>query len=499
MADSTFAWTLFVIYALATGVLAVVGARRTRGIASFAVGDRDMGPGLVGLTLAASMASTATFVINPGFVYRYGVSALVSFTVPLFVGMFLGLAVLAKPFRRIADENGALTLPHWMRTRFRSRALGTWFAVIALFNVAYIVLIVVGSALVMSRTLGMSYQASVVFVVAFVFLYTMIGGTYAHVFTNGLQGALMTLVAVLVFASGLFLFGDRLLPLLAELRAADPQYFSLTYEGSPFFSTYAEVIGCAFVLGVALVTQPHLMTKALYLRSARDMRRFIAIGGGAFVLLSLVYFGGLYARLLVPGIERQDTVMAVFFHTAFPAKVGILVSVVVLAAAMSTLDGILVAVSSIVANDLTTQLVPRATAQRLGEAGMNRVALWMSRAVMVVLAVVALVLALDPPELVGIFGNVGVFAVLASATVPLLAGVYLRRVPTWVIWASALVGPSVHMALFLTGFSQNPALTATLGLLASAAPVVLWALASCLRGSSRAGDIDGAVPREALS
>jgi len=433
-----------------------------------------MGPGLVGLTLAASMASTATFVINPGFVYTYGLSALVAFTLPLFAGMFLGLAVLAKPFRRIADKTGALTLPHWMRTRFESRALGTWFALIALFNLAYIVLIVVGSGYVMSMTLGISYQASVVIVVCFVFAYTLIGGTYAHVFTNGFQGALMGIVALVVFGSGIVLLGGSLMPELASLRAQDPELFSLTYEGSPFFSTTFEVIVCAFVMGIALVTQPHLMTKALYLRSPRDIRRFIAVGGGAFVLRSLVYVAGLYARILIPGIENQDAVMAAYFTQAFPSKLSVLISVVVLAAAMSTLDGILVAVSSIVANDLTAQLVPRRTAERLGQEGMNRLALWFGRVVLVALGVGALVIALDPPTLVGIYGSVGVYAILASATVPLLAGVFFTDVPTPVVWGAAIVGPGLHLLLYLGEYSPNPALTATLGLLASGLPVIGW-------------------------
>ena len=72
MDDKTFAWTLFGVYAVVTAGLALYGARQTKSMSSFAVGNQDMGPGLVGMALAASMASTATFVINPGFVYADG-------------------------------------------------------------------------------------------------------------------------------------------------------------------------------------------------------------------------------------------------------------------------------------------------------------------------------------------------------------------------------------------------------------------------------------------
>ena len=62
-------WGLFASYMAITSVLAWIGHRRTKDLSSFAVGGRQMSPIIVGITLAASIASTATFVINPGFVY----------------------------------------------------------------------------------------------------------------------------------------------------------------------------------------------------------------------------------------------------------------------------------------------------------------------------------------------------------------------------------------------------------------------------------------------
>ena len=63
--STSVAWALFVAYAVVTAVLALRGMRKTTTLKSFAIGDQDMGPVLVGVTLASSIASTATFVINP--------------------------------------------------------------------------------------------------------------------------------------------------------------------------------------------------------------------------------------------------------------------------------------------------------------------------------------------------------------------------------------------------------------------------------------------------
>ena len=79
MERTTLAWLAFGAYLVITTGLALRGMRKTKSLAGFALGNGDMGPLLVGITLAASVASTATFVINPGFVWKDGLSALLHF------------------------------------------------------------------------------------------------------------------------------------------------------------------------------------------------------------------------------------------------------------------------------------------------------------------------------------------------------------------------------------------------------------------------------------
>ena len=64
----------------------VRGARRTKTIADYAVGNMNFSPVVLGFSLAASMSSAATFIINPGFVAYYGISAFLSMGVFLPIG-----------------------------------------------------------------------------------------------------------------------------------------------------------------------------------------------------------------------------------------------------------------------------------------------------------------------------------------------------------------------------------------------------------------------------
>src|SRR5688572_57379 len=227
-----------------------------------------MGPGLAGVTLGATLASTATFVINPGFVYQYGLAALLALTLPLFAGIFAGLLLLGPGYR--ARGVAAATLPAWVGQRYGSQGLRALFAGLCLLHVFFMVLVVVGAAYVLVAMLGMSYAWAVATVVVVAFTYVFLGGTYAHAYTNVAQGLLMLVAAVAIFIQALRGMGSPSAALDA-LAAQDPNLVGWINPASPFFRNWLEVALCPFVLGFAIVAQPHLLVKAQYVKSTRDV------------------------------------------------------------------------------------------------------------------------------------------------------------------------------------------------------------------------------------
>ena len=61
-------WALILVYATVILFFVVRGALKTKSLSDYAVGNINFSPTLVALSLAASMTSAATFVINPGFI-----------------------------------------------------------------------------------------------------------------------------------------------------------------------------------------------------------------------------------------------------------------------------------------------------------------------------------------------------------------------------------------------------------------------------------------------
>lgn len=476
---TTIAWLAFGIYVVATTALALAGMRKTKSLAGFALGNRDMGPVLVGITLAAATASTATFVINPGFVYSAGLAALLHFGVASVAGVAVGLIVMSKRFRKRGNDSGALTLPHWIGARYDSPGMRIYFALLNLvLAVTFVVLLVKGSAIVMQHTLGMSYGLCVVIVVGFVFSYIMLGGTYAHAYTNAFQGVLMVGVALLIVGSGLHLLGDGIGPFFDRLAEQDPNLIAPINKSSALFGSLWEIWVCGFVISFALVCQPHILMKALYLERDKDVNRYLTVAVIVGFLFSMILIGGLYARLTLPDPVAPDAVMAIYVNKAFSPILGVLISVALLAAGMSTLDGILVSASTIAGNDLFLGALGARLMPDASEEQRQRAALQASRVILVVMGAVALVIALEPPALVGLFAQAGIYGLVAASLAPVAVGVFVDDVSRPGMFAAAIVGPLVHFAHYGTvswilGGTMNPAVSGSEGIAASLAVVAV--------------------------
>ena len=452
----TWGWAFFLIYAVLTAWLAWKSGQGQSSAESFAVGSGHMPWWMAGITLGACLASSSTFVIMPGFVYASGLSALIGFSVPLILGIGAGLLVMAFPFQRIGGRLGALTVPHFLGAAYASPALRQLFAGLNILNIAYLILITVGCGYVMEASLGVQYPIAVVGIVAFVFAYTGFGGATAHAWTNTLQGGIMVLVSLLIFGSGVHLWPQV---------AADLPTTGFTDPDSVLFGSWWEAYLVPVIVGFALSTQPHLLSKALYVDSRAELTKTIATGVLTYAIFCLVLFAGAYARITLPEGVPQDQVMAQYLVQAFgDGPLGALVTTAILAAAMSTLDGLLVAIAASVGNDL----IP------------GKGSVLANRVVLVVLAVATIAGALYPPKLVLLLGQLGIYGLVAASAGPLLAALFGRSLAAGPAVLSAVLALAVHFGLSLT-VVDNPAVAVVAALLVAVPVAVLpsrWAPAA---------------------
>jgi SSS family solute:Na+ symporter/sodium/pantothenate symporter len=461
---TALAWTAVLAYFGATGALALRAARRNRSISAYAVGSRDIPAAVVGLSLAAQLTSVATFVVNPGLVYAFGLSALYGYGLSAGLGIFLGLTILSRRFRRHGERVQALTVPQWIEKRYGSRALGGLFAVLSLGLITFATLIVVGLSLVLAPLLGISAAAATLALLAIVIGGVMVGGATGHAWTNAAQASVMLVVAAVMIGAGLPALADG--EIGRELAARDPNFTGAINPASPYFRSAFEVFFCNFVVGLAIVCQPHVISKALFLKEDRDVRRYLATAIACGIVFTLVLVTGVWAKLTLDAPVRIDRAIPTWIGAEFSAPVQILITIGLLCAGLSTLEGIMLALSSIFSIDIYPRLVRTqgdAAALRAGRVGL----------VLCGVATAGLALwQIEHPTggSVAIFAQYGVYLLFSASFVPLACGMFVPSARTGTVAAAVLTCVAVYLgcSLFeITRYHNNPGFLATAGILSA--------------------------------
>lgn len=463
MTTATLGWVAVALYFLITIALAVRGARRTRSLATYAVGDRSIPAWVIGLSLAAQLTSVATFVVNPGLVYAFGLSALFGYGVSAGLGIMLGLVALSRRFRGHGVRVQALTVPQWIGARYESTALRALFAVLSLGLVTFATLIVVALSVVLARLLDLPPGWVAVGLTTIVVTGVMLGGATGHAWTNAVQASIMAVVAVLMIANGL--------PLLAaepgagaRLAAIDPNFLRPVNPASPYFRNVFEVFFCNFLVGVAIVCQPHIMSKALYVRDDREVRTYLGTAIACGAVFTTVLVTGVWARLSLAQPAAIDRAIPAWIATAFPGPLQVLIAVGLLCAGLSTLEGIFLALSTTFSADF----YPLLARERR-----DRTAFMVGRAGLAAVGVVTVLLAiwqLEHPTggSVAIFAQYGVYLLFSASFLPLACGMFVPRAGRALVTAgvlATLAGYVVVAAFRISPFHNNPGFLATVGML----------------------------------
>src|SRR5690554_208774 len=466
---------LLILYMVLVLFFVIKGALRTKSLQDYAVGT-GFSPVFVGLSLAASVTSAATFIINPGFVAVYGWSAFVAMSVVLPIGLFLSLVVMTKSFQKIGNTSKALTLAQWIGNRFNSKIHSRIIAFLSLLLITFIVLICVGIVKVLASALGASEVYVLIGLVVFVFGYTMFGGANSMIKNNAIQAIMISVVAVILLFSGYQYFDSGLAGFWDQVRAIDPLLTETYNPESPLFRDFFEVVVCNFIIGIAIVCQPHIITRSLMLRSEKDTNKYLLTSVLVLILFFSVLFVGLYARLQMPDLMQDgvavtlDSIVSVYVVNQFSPYLGVIVIFGLMAAGLSTLEGLVQSVGTTITNDIVLPLSKRDFSENKKKN--------INRFVIVILAVITIVMSYDqlvnPNLSVGIFAQNGVYMFFSAAFVPVLFGIYLKNVNSRAPLFATLTAVVVYVAVYYGGLTpytsgqvRNPAVAGALAIVAS--------------------------------
>lgn len=435
-------WLAGVLLIAYTAVLlyhARVGARHSHNMTEYYVGGRSLGGVVVGISFFATFASTNSYIGHAGKGYEYGMPWM-TMAVLIVLFTWLSWTAVAPRLRRFTSHWDALTLPDYLQARFGAdnRALRTSAAlVILLASLLYLVAIFKGAGNLFERFLDIPYEHAVGLTLVIVVLYTSIGGFVSVVRTDVVQGILMLLGSTTIFYCVLNAAGGfEAFPELAAAQATE-HLFTLN-AGIPF----VVLLGIALSGSLKLLVDPRQVSRFYALKDERSVRVGIWVAVGGIALIQFCLFPvGILARALLDGVADTDLVIPTLINdpTVFPLWVADFLVLAMLAAAMSSMDSVLLVAASVLYKDVVETVHPTAhplTWTRIGVVGCS---------------LVSAVIALNPP---GGIVEITIFSgsLYAACFFPaILLGLHWHRGTAEGVLASMAAGVVVLLGWMLFG------------------------------------------------
>jgi sodium/proline symporter len=446
MTASTPLLVTFSIYLFAMVLIGFIAWRSTRSFDDYILGGRSLGGYVTALSAGASDMSGWLLMGLPGALFASGVSeAWIAFG--LIAGAWANWRFVAGPLRVYTERTrNALTLPDYFTHRFAdtNRVLRVLSAlVILIFFAVYCASGVVAGARLFESVFGLPYAEAIWWGAAATILYTLVGGFLAVSWTDTVQATLMifalilTPIVVLVGVGGF----EPGIALIGELDMQRLDWFNGGALG---------VVGIVSLLawGLGYFGQPHILARFMAADHIATIPKARRIGMAWMVLclfgaMAVGFFGIAYfaanPAAAAPVQANPERVFIVLAEQLFnPWVAGILLSAI-LAAVMSTLSCQLLVCSSVLTEDLYKGFVrPNAGQREL---------VWIGRAMVLAIALVAIAIAQDPDS--------RVLSLVGYA------------------WAGfgAAFGPVVLLSLFWQRMTRNGALA---GVVVGALTVILW-------------------------
>ena len=172
----------------------------------FATARGSYGPFFLALAFAASTASGATFLGTPALSYEWGLAAQWSnFLYP--IGVYFGVLISMRLVASVGDRFGNRSIPEYLGDRYQSDGIRILVALLSLILFFYLAGQLVSGVVIFQLMLGLDEHWALVITTAVLLFSVVAGGAHADILTDGLQGAMMIVLAAIVILLTLLGFG----------------------------------------------------------------------------------------------------------------------------------------------------------------------------------------------------------------------------------------------------------------------------------------------------
>jgi len=410
-------FTIFVLYLAACIAIALYFLKKAaKGESAFWGAERSIGAFVSGVALFATLISTGSFLGFVGLAYRLGWTfTTIAFGTSVSLGFILNMMLSGGPMRRYSELKGKFAMSAFFADRYSVPTAVMSTLVVMLFYPFYAIAELIGAGLALQYLFGIPFQIAVLITGVVLGFYVLLGGMLSVTWNDFMQGILKFGVMVGLGLAAIWAFGG-VAPMLDKARLANPFFLTLHPRVSPW--TY---IGISLGAASFVISSPHLVMRLFAARNAAVARKSLSLTALLIFLFHVLgYLGVAGAALCIaPKLVKIDQVLFVTMDALFPSVLKGLAVAGIMAAAMSTTSGMLLAIGAEFSSNIFKRFF-RPQANQMQTLRVGKIAI-------LVVIVLATLMAMFQTQSIGVIVALTLEGVASSFMAPLLLGLWWKR------------------------------------------------------------------------
>ena len=438
-------YTVLVLY---LGIMAFIGwyaGRKTNNIGDFFVLSGKAGVVVSGIAYFSTQFSMGTFLGTPGTIYGVGYAGMAISVPGAVFCMILPALLIGRKLITLGHKYGFLTMADYLTDRYHSKNMSGVLGVMMLFFLVPMMgAQIIGAGVIVHVFTGLPEWVGVVGMGIIVILYCMSGGMKGAMMTDVIQGSLMIATAVVTFIVSVVM-GGGFSNINHTLQSMNEAY--LTFPGANGYMPWTYYVSNIVLWSFFTMGQPHLFTKFFAMKDHKTMFKAILLGtAGMFFSATLIEWAGVNGIASIHNIEKADQIIPMILQRGMNPFLASIFIAGIVAAGMSTIDGILVTTTGAVTRDIYQKIINKdATDENVMK---------LSKVVTVIIGIIVICFGVFQPG--SIFEiNLFAFSGMAIFVVPILFGIYWKKATAKGAIASVIVG-----IISLLLFTLNPSVKA---------------------------------------
>lgn len=411
------------------------GFKKTNSIKDFCVANNSLSLFISVATFTATWFSAVSMQSVTGSVYKFGYAPIL-YSV---VGWLLGASCLMFVANKIKSYD-IVTIPEYFGLRYDSKGYQILAGfIIVVGYILYIIIQIKGFGIVVSELLDIDYNIAIFLIYLFV-VYTSFGGLFSVSKTDALNLILVASGIVLVAVSILTDIGG--ITLMHEKAAGINEGSLLDPTANQLFSPIM-IFTTSLAWGLGTAANPQYIIRITSAQNKKTGMQMISISA---IILSLLYLGliiiGIGSRVLEPSINSihsVDEVLAYIIDTRISPYISGVIFISIIAAAISTANSQLLLLASSFTYDIYLNIYNKEIS--------NEKFLNLNRGIIFIAGTVSLLLSINPPETLLIYGSYVWSIFAASFLWPIYGGLYWKKATKEGALASS-IGGIVSVACF---------------------------------------------------